>query len=94
MDIYIISRIFVQYFLRRDEIAENVNYQVILYAGHAHNNRYINFFLQHLNANLLFEHPAYPDERCVFVKDSYKNFQEFFDPHLYRHHYLNRKIIP
>jgi hypothetical protein len=77
MDIYTISRIFVQYFLRRDQIEkyqskENKKYQVILYAGHYHNNRYSKFLLQHLSADLLFEYPAYTDERCIFVNDPHK----------------------
>jgi hypothetical protein len=97
MDIYTISRIFVQYFLRRDQIEknqiqENKNYQVILYAGHGHNVRYIKFLLQYLRSNFLFEYPAYTDERCVFVTEPYKNLQGIFEPYLYRHHYLNRNV--
>jgi hypothetical protein len=90
MDIYTISRMFAQYSLRSDELPENENYQVILYAGLAHNARYISFLLQYLHANLLFEHTAYTDERCIFMYYQHlEPLEGLFDPYLYRHHYLS-----
>jgi hypothetical protein len=88
MDIYMLSRIFNQYYLRQDEIT-NRNYEVFIYAGYAHNANYSKFLRHYLNCELLFIFEESWDDRCIFLDYNEMDILEgIFDPYLYRDNYL------
>ena len=91
MDIYTISRMFVQYSLRSDEYNQGDAYRVVVYAGYGHNYNYLKFLMQYIKADLIYEEPETYDYRCLHIDNrTLDQFERFFDPYLYRQYYLQK----
>jgi hypothetical protein len=80
MDIYTISRIFIQLNINKSQ-------QIIIYAGNFHINLYIGFLHNYLGFPLIYKNKMKRNKRCIITSETLP-----FNPYKYRDNLLNNYI--